>query len=55
MSPHDFKFELVHRDLSWKTDPDGLVKEAELTFHFLKDPEEEPVSVPLWGSLTVPL
>lgn len=40
----------MHRDLSWKTDPGGLIKKAEQTVYFLKEAEEKPLSAALWGS-----
>lgn len=55
MSPYDLKLQDVHRDLAWMTGPEGLVRKAEQPVHFLKDPEEKPISAPLWGSLTAPL
>lgn len=55
ISPYDFKLQVVHCDLSWETDPDGFVKKAEQTGHFLWDTGQKLVSVLLWGSFTVPL
>lgn len=41
MSPYDWKLQEVHRDPAWMTGPDGLVRKAEQTIHFLKDLEEK--------------
>lgn len=46
------KLLVVLRDLWWKIDPDGLVKKAEQTVHFLMEAEEKPLYASLWGSHT---
>lgn len=49
MSSWDCRLQVLHGDLSWKINPDGLVKQAEPD-HFLKEAEEKPLSASLWGS-----
>lgn len=46
----DFELQVVQRNLSWKINPDGLVRKAEQTVHFLKEAEKKLFPASLWGS-----